>query len=126
VVSGAAHDAFALSVSQCGGTRCPFVCVYQRQRGDVPRCAIYIMRRTQLYLEDELWEALHAQADTQKTTVSDLVRQTLREHYCIDFEKRRKAMRDFIGSRADAPDDSDAVEQTRHLRRSDRLERLGG
>jgi hypothetical protein len=83
------------------------------------------MRRTQLYLEDDLWEALHTHAENHKTTVSDLVRRTLREHYCIDFEKRRTAMLDFIGIRSDAADNQlDAVQEVQELRRSSRLERL--
>ena len=56
-------------------------------RGAVPglthirRCIIYIMRRTQLYLDDQLWGALHARAQNEKTTVSELVRQAVRERY---------------------------------------------
>ena len=83
------------------------------------------MKRTQLYLDDDLWEALHVRAEAHNTTVSDLVRRTLREHYCIDFEKRRQAMLDFIGIRSDTPENElDAVQEVRELRRSSRLERL--
>ncbi len=43
------------------------------------RCIMYMMRRTQLYLDDQLWNALHARALSQKTTVSQLVREAIRE-----------------------------------------------
>ena len=49
------------------------------------------MRRTQLYLDDQLWGALHARARTEKTTVSELVRQAVRERYLGDREQRRAA-----------------------------------
>ena len=39
------------------------------------------MRRTQMYLEDDLWSALHARARAEKTTVSELVRNAIRERY---------------------------------------------
>ncbi len=39
------------------------------------------MRRTQLYLDDDLWNALRTRARKEGSTVSDLVRQAARERY---------------------------------------------
>ena len=57
---------------------------------------MYIMRRTQLYLDDQLWGALHTRAQSEKTTVSELVRQAVRERYIGNLETRRAAMQSFV------------------------------
>ena len=90
------------------------------------RCIIYIVRRTQLYLDDELWEALHARARSRKTTVSELVREAVRERYMGGREERSRAMRQFVGIRGTSAQDVEAVEYVRNLRRGGRLERLHG
>ena len=41
----------------------------------------YIMKRAQLYLDDDLWNALHRQADTEGTSISELVRQAARNDF---------------------------------------------
>ncbi|HXY77538.1 MAG TPA: ribbon-helix-helix protein, CopG family [Candidatus Acidoferrales bacterium] len=83
------------------------------------------MRRTQLYLDDDLWNALHAHARRQGTTISDLVRQTVRERYLGNLEERRAAMLAFVGIRKDRKDLPDSTEEyVRSLRRDTRLERL--
>jgi len=83
------------------------------------------MRRTQLYLDDDLWNVLRTQARGQGTTVSDLVRQAARERYLGKLDQRRQAMQAFVGIRKDRSEMSDAVEYVRGLRRGTRLERLG-
>jgi hypothetical protein len=83
------------------------------------------VRRTQLYLDDDLWNALHARAASSNTTVSKLVRQAVRERYIGDFQERRKAMRAFVGIRRDRDDITDSTEYVRQLRSGDRIERLG-
>ncbi|MEI9814131.1 MAG: ribbon-helix-helix protein, CopG family [Acidobacteriota bacterium] len=80
------------------------------------------MRRTQLYLDDQLWEALHANARSQKTTISELVRAAVRSQYIGSPSQRLEAMRSFAGSRPAAP--ADSVEEVRSLRRGNRLEQL--
>lgn len=55
------------------------------------------MRRTQLYLDDDLWTVLRLQARIEKTTISDLVRRAVRERYSVDREKRKSAMEAVIG-----------------------------
>jgi predicted DNA-binding ribbon-helix-helix protein len=88
------------------------------------RCTIYIVRRTQLYLDDSLWEALHARARSRKTTISQLVREAARERYLSSRDEQRNAMQEFVGSRKRASDTPDTVQYIRALRRGDRLDRL--
>lgn len=83
------------------------------------------MRRTQLYLDDDLWTALRARARRQGTTISDLVRQAARECYLGDNETRREAMRVFAGVAKDRSEFQDSTEYVRRLRRGTRMERLG-
>ena len=85
---------------------------------------MYIVRRTQLYLDEPLWEALHARARSRKTTVSELVREAARQCYLTRRDEQRKAMQEFVGSRKRAADTSDSVRYIRSLRRGDRLDRL--
>ncbi len=82
------------------------------------------MRRTQLYLDDHLWNALHTRARSRKTTVSELVREAVRERYLGKRDERMKAMQDFVGIRKEGSDGLNAVEYVRNLRRGDRLDRL--
>ena len=85
---------------------------------------LYIMRRTQLYLDDELWNALHVRARSQGTTISDLVRRAVRDRYLGNSDERSKAMLAFIGIRKDRTDLPDSTEYVRTLRRDRRIERL--
>lgn len=83
------------------------------------------MRRTQLYLDEDLWNALHARARSQGTSVSDLVRQAARERYLGKLDERREAMHAFVGIGKDRSDWPDSTEYVRSLRRGRRVERLG-
>jgi hypothetical protein len=83
------------------------------------------VKRTQLYLDDDLWDALHARARIQKTTISDLVREAAREKYMADFDARRRAMEAFVGIWKDREDIGDPDEYVRKLRHDTRLKRLG-
>ncbi|HEX4135231.1 MAG TPA: CopG family transcriptional regulator [Bryobacteraceae bacterium] len=84
------------------------------------------MRRTQLYLDDDLWNTLHASARSRKTTLSELVREAVRERYFSPRDERMKAMREFVGIRKGLSGsvESDAVRYVRNLRRGGRIERL--
>jgi hypothetical protein len=83
------------------------------------------MRRTQLYLDDDLWNALHARARSQGTTISDLVRRAARERYLGNLDERREAMLAFVGIRKDRKDLPNSTEEyVRSLRSDTRLERL--
>jgi hypothetical protein len=82
------------------------------------------MKRTQLYLDDDLWNALHERARTEGTSISDLMRKAARERYLGKLEGRQEAMQAFVGIRKDRSDLPDSVEYVRSLRRGNRLERL--
>src|SRR5882672_10910749 len=71
---------------------------------------IYIMRRTQVYLDDRLWNALQARARSRRTTISELVREALRERYLAKQEEQRKPMQEFVGSRKARSEPLDVVE----------------
>ena len=90
------------------------------------RCILYIVRRTQLYLEDDLWAALHARALLEGATVSELVRTAVRERYMGSHAERRAAMLDIVGLWRDRTGAAveDAELFIRNLRDDDRLERL--
>jgi hypothetical protein len=84
------------------------------------------MRRTQLYLDDHLWEALHTHARSRKTSISELVREAMRDRYLSKRDEQAKAMQEFVGIRKNRPESVDALKYIRSLRRGDRLERLSG
>src|SRR5260370_37255492 len=88
------------------------------------RCIIYIMRRTQLYLDDHLWNALHARARSRKTTISELVREAVRERYLGRRDEQMKAMQEFVRIRKEGSKPVDAVEYVLSLGVGDRLDRL--
>jgi len=73
------------------------------------------MKRTQLYLDDHLRGALHSRAPHEKTTVSELVRQAVRERYIGNLKTRKAAMRSFVGIRKAYGKDRDAREGCVHL-----------
>jgi hypothetical protein len=62
------------------------------------------MRRTQLYLGDRLWSALHASARSRKTTIAELVREAIRERYPGKRDEQMKAMQEFAGVREERSD----------------------
>jgi hypothetical protein len=83
------------------------------------------MRRTQLYLEDDLWLALHAKAARDRTTISELVRVAARDRYLGNREQRREAMMGIVGLWKERTDLEDTDTMIRRLRKSTRRERLG-
>jgi hypothetical protein len=86
---------------------------------------LYIVRRTQLYLEEDLWNALHERARRQGTTISDLVRKAAREQYMSLDEDRRAAMEGIVGLWKDRTDLPDTETYVRGLRKDTRRKRLG-
>lgn len=78
-----------------------------------------------MYLDDDLWTALHARARSLGTTVSDLVRQAVRERYLGKLDERKKAMQAFVGIRKSGTDVPDSAQYVSSLRRGSRIERLG-
>jgi len=85
---------------------------------------IYIMRRTQLYLEESTWKALHIRAKQLRVTISELVRQAVREKYESSLENRRQVMQAFVGLRKNRKDIGDSTAYIRKLRKGNRLSRL--
>ena len=85
---------------------------------------MHVVRRTQVYLDDQLRDALQARARRQKTTISELVRQAVRERYLSRRDQQMKAMKEFVGIRKKRSRSLEAVEYVRNLRRGDRLKRL--
>ena len=83
------------------------------------------MRRTQLYLEDDLWAALHAKALLEGATISELVRVAVRERYIGQPSgTARGRCSNVVGLWKDRSEVEDAESFIRNLRNDDRLERL--
>jgi hypothetical protein len=85
---------------------------------------MYIMKRTQLYLDDESWQALRISAEQAGTTISELVRQAVRDKYATSPAARSRAMRAFVGLWKGRTDFGDATAYVRALRRGRRLRRV--
>lgn len=83
------------------------------------------MRRTQVYLEDQLWDRLHFLAKQSGTTLSELVRRALRERYDSGSGDRKVALRAAAGLWGDRADLPSAPAYVRGLRRGRRLAKLG-
>jgi hypothetical protein len=83
------------------------------------------MRRTQLYLDDDLWRTLHLQARSTGSSISELVRDAVRQRYIGSLENRRKAMRAVVGIAKDRADLGDSGKYVRRLRSGARLDQLG-
>lgn len=82
------------------------------------------VRCTCVYLDDQLWAVLHAVAEREKTTISDLVRRAVGERYVGSRERRVSAMQRFIGSRKPAEGEMTIVDEGRRLRKGCRIDRL--
>lgn len=82
------------------------------------------MKRTQLYLHEDIWKALHIRSRQQCTTISELVREAVRDKYGSSPASRRQAMQAIVGlwkNRRDLPDSETYV---RRLRKGTRLRRI--
>jgi hypothetical protein len=71
------------------------------------------MRRTQLYLDDDLWDALHARARLEKITISELTRKAIRDRYLQKQDQRMKATQEFVGTRKKRSEPAGAVDYVR-------------
>ena len=85
---------------------------------------MYIMRRTQLYLHEDIWKALHIRARQQRTSISELVRQAVRDKYGRSSAGRKEAMQAFVGMWKDRRDLPDSSTYIRRLRKGSRLKRI--
>jgi hypothetical protein len=84
------------------------------------------MRRTKLYIDDGLWNVLKLQSQISGATISDLVRQAVREKYATSNEARRAAMRGVVGLWKDRTEFPETGEYVRSLRCGSRLKRIFG
>lgn len=82
------------------------------------------MKRTQLYMEDDVWKVLQIRAKQSKSTISELVRQAVREKYLDKKAERREAMLSVIGLWKDRTDLPDTETYVRSLRDDNRLKRF--
>jgi len=83
------------------------------------------MKRTQLYLNEDIWKALYILARQRKTSISELVRrQAVREKYGRSAADRREAMQALVGIWKDREDLPDSEQYVRRLRKVKRLRRI--
>jgi hypothetical protein len=82
------------------------------------------MRRTQLYLDNDIWKALHVRSRQQRTSISELVRQAVRDRYGSSPANRRQAMAALVGMWKDRGDLPDSTTYVRRLRKGKRLKRI--
>jgi len=80
------------------------------------------MRRTQLYLDDDIWKALHLQARQAGISLSELVRRAVRDKY--GNQNRCQAMQAWVGTWSGRKDLSDSEAYVRRLRKGKRLGRI--
>ena len=84
------------------------------------------MKRTQLYLDENVWKALQIQARQTRTSISELVRQAVRDKYGISPAKRREAMQAWVGIWKDRKDLPGTEAYVRQLRKGGRRRRRLG
>ena len=82
------------------------------------------MKRTQVYLEEDIWKLLQILARQSKTSISDLVRTAIREKYFGGPKRRTTAFQSIVGLWAGRTDLKDTELFIRDLRKDDRLTRL--
>ena len=82
------------------------------------------MKRTQLYLNEDIWKALHIRSRQQGTSISELVRQAVRDKYGSSPARRRQAMQALVGMWKDRKDLPGSTTYVRRLRKGKRLRRI--
>jgi hypothetical protein len=82
------------------------------------------MKRTQLYLNEDIWKVLHVRSRQQGTSISDLVRRAVRDKYGSSPEGRREAMQALVGLWKNRSDLPDAETYVRRLRKGRRLRNI--
>jgi predicted DNA-binding ribbon-helix-helix protein len=82
------------------------------------------VRRTQLYLEDQEWERLHILARQRGTTLSELVREAIRDKYSRSAAARTNALFNAAGLWKQRSDLTGTQAYVRALRKDRRLERI--
>ena len=75
-------------------------------------------------MEEDVWKVLQMRARELKCTVSELVREAVREKYIENGSRRREALLSAIGIWKDRTDLPKTATYVRRLRKSSRLKRL--
>jgi hypothetical protein len=75
-------------------------------------------------MEDDVWKVLQIKAKQSKTTISELVRQAVREKYLEKKAERKEAMLSMVGLWKDRTDLPDTETYVRSLRNDNRLKRI--
>ncbi len=84
------------------------------------------MKRTQLYLDEDIWKALHIRSRQSGTSISELVRQAVRDKYGSSPANRREAMQAWVGIWKDRKDLPSTEVYVRQLRKGGRRRRRLG
>lgn len=71
-----------------------------------------------------MWKVLEIRARQEQVSVSELVREAIREKYLSDSRSRREAMLGVVGLWKDRTDLGHTATYVRSLRKDDRLRRL--
>jgi hypothetical protein len=82
------------------------------------------MKRTQIYLSERIWTVLDMRAEQQGISISELVRQAVRDKYGSSAVDRREAMRAIVALRKGRRDLTDSATYVRQLRKGTRLRRI--
>ena len=82
------------------------------------------MKRTQIYLDEDIWKVLHIHSRQRHTSISNLVRQAIRDRYGSSPANRSKAMQALVGIWRDRNDLPDTGKYVRQLRKGKRLSRI--
>ena len=75
-------------------------------------------------MNEDIWKALHIRARQRKTSISELVRQAVREKYGRSAADRREAMQALVGIWRDREDLPNSEQYVRRLRKGKRLRRV--
>ena len=84
------------------------------------------MKRTQLYLDEDMWKALHIRSRQSGTSISELVRQAVRDKYGSSPANRREGMQAWVGIWKDRKDLPSTEAYVRQLRKGGRRRRRLG
>ena len=82
------------------------------------------MTRTQIYLDADLLKILKTIAKRRRSTVSELIRSTLRNRYLDHNADRAQIMLSAVGAWGDRKDLGDSTDYVRGLRKGLRATRL--
>ncbi len=82
------------------------------------------MKRTQLYLDERMWKVLEILSRQSGSSVSELVRQAVREKYLAPGQNRGAVLRSVVGLWKDRDDLPATGAYVRRLRKGVRLNRL--